>query len=315
MVCTGAAPVRIMNTNVIMNNENPDWREMALVTYRLESADMVKISIYDADSKDLTKLSKHDFIGYVQFQLASLIVSREGVLELPILGKDGKKLPLVHKKPPIFIVSGEIAKASNAFADMEFKALRVDKKDVFGKSDPYLLFYKSKETRTTVPDAIEASSPSCSTSWYLSHKTEVIRKTLDPCWKPFTVNLQSLCNGDLGRPIKIECWDWDRVSSDDFIGSVITDVNELHKLSQSKDGLPLLSEHKRQKLLKKKKSYINSGMLYPMKMHIYKKPQFIDYVNSGTCQISLSVAVDFTGSNGYPSNPSSLHYIGAGVSA
>ncbi|KAL5473574.1 hypothetical protein EMCRGX_G028070 [Ephydatia muelleri] len=37
-------------------------------------------------------------------------------------------------------------------------------------------------------------------------------------------------------------------------------------------------------------------------------PSFLDYIKGG-CQISLIVAVDFTGSNGNPSSPSSLHYI------
>lgn len=36
---------------------------------------------------------------------------------------------------------------------------------------------------------------------------------------------------------------------------------------------------------------------------------FLDYVRSGWA-ISLSCAIDYTGSNGAPSNPSSLHYLG-----
>jgi len=36
---------------------------------------------------------------------------------------------------------------------------------------------------------------------------------------------------------------------------------------------------------------------------------FLDYIEGGT-NISLMVAIDFTGSNGHPSDPESLHYLG-----
>eukprot|EP00118_Oscarella_pearsei_P008025 m.40387 g.40387 ORF g.40387 m.40387 type:complete len:193 (+) comp32962_c0_seq2:941-1519(+) len=39
----------------------------------------------------------------------------------------------------------------------------------------------------------------------------------------------------------------------------------------------------------------------------YPVPSFMDFIKGG-CEISLSVAVDFTASNGNPDSPSSLHY-------
>ena len=38
-----------------------------------------------------------------------------------------------------------------------------------------------------------------------------------------------------------------------------------------------------------------------------KRYSFLDYVFGG-CEISLSIAIDFTLSNGDPSDPESLHY-------
>ena len=43
----------------------------------------------------------------------------------------------------------------------------------------------------------------------------------------------------------------------------------------------------------------------PQVMKVYS---FLDYIMGG-CQINFTVAIDFTGSNGKPSLPSSLHYI------
>ena len=40
----------------------------------------------------------------------------------------------------------------------------------------------------------------------------------------------------------------------------------------------------------------------------YEKPNFMDYIRGGL-QLNLSVAVDFTGSNGIPTAPTSLHHL------
>jgi len=42
---------------------------------------------------------------------------------------------------------------------------------------------------------------------------------------------------------------------------------------------------------------------------VVTRPSFVDYLRSGW-QISLSVAIDFTASNGQPTQPSSLHFMG-----
>lgn len=39
-----------------------------------------------------------------------------------------------------------------------------------------------------------------------------------------------------------------------------------------------------------------------------KKPHFVDYI-SGGCELNLAVAIDFTGSNGDPRRPGTLHYL------
>ena len=41
---------------------------------------------------------------------------------------------------------------------------------------------------------------------------------------------------------------------------------------------------------------------------VVRAHSFLDYVMGG-CQINFTVGIDFTGSNGNPRSPSSLHYI------
>lgn len=75
-------------------------------------------------------------------------------------------------------------------------AERLDKKDLFGKSDPFLVISRCKEDGVYVP----------------VFKSEVIRKELNPRWKLFEISLQQLCNGDLHRPLRFEVFDWNRRS-------------------------------------------------------------------------------------------------------
>jgi Copine len=72
----------------------------------------------------------------------------------------------------------------------------------------------------------------------------------------------------------------------------------------SGERLPLINQNlKRQKGA----AYSNSGSIRVMSATIVPQPSFLDYI-SGGCELNFMVAIDFTGSNGNPSSPGSLHY-------
>jgi hypothetical protein len=85
------------------------------------------------------------------------------------------------------------------------------------------------------------------------------------------------------------------------MGSFKTSVNEL----LSNQGLPvnIIEEDKL-----KKSGYINSGSFIATNVIIEKHPTLQEFIMGG-CELSLQVAIDFTGSNGDPNLPNSLHYI------
>merc|ERR1711875_111903 len=60
---------------------------------------------------------------------------------------------------------------------------------------------------------------------------------------------------------------------------------------------------------KKKKGgrYKNSGVLHVNKCELELRPTFLDFISYGT-ELAFTVAIDFTGSNGNPQDPHSLHY-------
>jgi hypothetical protein len=65
---------------------------------------------------------------------------------------------------------------------------------------------------------------------------------------------------------------------------------------------------------KKGHSYQNSGVLEINSVLIERESGFVDYI-AGGCQISLTVAIDFTSSNGDVKKLSSLHHNNPGISA
>ncbi|KAL2090604.1 hypothetical protein ACEWY4_012867 [Coilia grayii] len=101
------------------------------------------------------------------------------------------------KKCGTIIFMAEELSNCRDIATMQFCANKLDKKDFFGKSDPFLVFYRSNEDGT----------------FTICHKTEVIKNTLNPVWQQFTIPVRALCNGDYDRTVKVDVFDWDRDGS------------------------------------------------------------------------------------------------------
>ena len=169
---------------------------------------------------------------------------------------------------------------------IKIKGEDLDKKDLFGKSDPYFILYKK------MPDG----------SYSKAYQSKTIMKTLNPSWDKFKIRIWDLCGKDLVEGVKVECYDWDRLSSDDLIGEATFSLEKLMSPGASKT-IELIHPK-----LKSKKKYKNSGKLVFESIKPIKTHSFIDFLRGGL-EISLMVAIDFTGSNGDPKSKSSLHYI------
>lgn len=70
------------------------------------------------------------------------------------------------------------------------------------RSDPFLEFAKVSENG----------------DFSVVHRTEVIKFTLNPEWRPFTIAVRTLCGGDMDRSIKVTCFDWNRSGNHSLIG-------------------------------------------------------------------------------------------------
>uniref|UniRef100_A0A674JEX4 Copine 8 n=1 Tax=Terrapene triunguis TaxID=2587831 RepID=A0A674JEX4_9SAUR len=259
-------------TEVIDNTLNPDFVRKFIMDYFFEERENLRFDLYDVDSKS-PNLSKHDFLGQVFCTLGEIVGSQGSRLEKAIAGIPGKKCGTI-------IVTAEELNCCRDSVLMQFCANKLDKKDFFGKSDPFLVFHRSNEDG----------------SFTICHKTEVVKNTLNPVWQAFKISVRALCNGDYDRTIKIEVYDWDRDGSHDFIGEFTTSYRELSRGQSQFNVYEVINPKKKGK----KKKYINSGTVTLLSFLIETEVSFLDYIKGGT-QINFTVAIDFT--NGNPQNP------------
>ncbi|XP_074458976.1 copine-9 isoform X1 [Larus michahellis] len=266
-------------TEVIDNTLNPDFVRKFVLDYYFEEKQNLRFDVYNVDSKSCSIL-KQDFLGQAFVALGEVIGSQRGRLERPLTGVPGKRCGT------ILLLAEELSNCRD-IVTMQLCANKLDKKDFFGKSDPFLVFYRSNEDGT----------------FTICHKTEVVKNTLNPVWQPFTIPVRALCNGDYDRTVKIDVYDWDRDGSHDFIGEFATSYRELSRAQSQFTVYEVLNPRKKCK----KKKYVNSGTVTLLSFSVESEFTFVDYIRGGT-QLNFTVAIDFTASNGMPSQPTSLHY-------
>ncbi|XP_013920989.1 PREDICTED: copine-9 [Thamnophis sirtalis] len=268
-------------TEVIDNTLNPDFVRKFVLDYYFEEKQNLRFDVYNVDSKTCNLPKSKDFLGQAFVALGEIIGSQRGRLERNLTGIPGKKCGAI-------VLYAEELSNCRDIVTMQLCANKLDKKDFFGKSDPFLVFYRSNEDGT----------------FTICHKTEVVKNNLNPVWQPFSIPVRSLCNGDYDRTVKIDVYDWDRDGSHDFIGEFATSYREL---SRAQNQFTVYEVSNPRKKCKKKK-YINSGTVTLLSFTVQSEFTFVDYIRGGT-QLNFTVAIDFTASNGNPSQPTSLHYM------
>uniref|UniRef100_A0A8C4UCL4 Copine-3 n=4 Tax=Neognathae TaxID=8825 RepID=A0A8C4UCL4_FALTI len=275
-------------TERVKNSLNPKFAKKFLIDYYFELVQKLKFGIYDIDNKTFD-LNDDDFLGEFECTLGQIVSSR--TLTKPLVLKNGRPAgrgSITESSPPSASITAEEVK-DNRVVLLEVEARKLDSKDFFGKSDPYLEFHKQTGDG----------------NWVMVHRTEVIKNNLNPVWRPFKISLNSLCYSDMDKSIKVECYDYDNDGSHDLIGSFQTTMSKLKEATRSSPvEFECINEKKRQK----KKSYKNSGIVSVKHCEIVVECTFLDYIMGG-CQLNFTVGIDFTGSNGDPRSPDSLHYL------
>jgi len=227
-------------------------------------------------------LSKADLIGGIETSVAKVVGSKFGRFEVELGHRN--KGPGKYGTLIVIAETQKGRKGDKVCAKLQGVSLAA-KDGMFGKSDPYYVVKRFR--RGTEEVAFEFKSP-------------VIKSNLNPVWEPAYWDFSELCNGNMDEKFRLEVWDEDMASSPDMIGWLDVSLNELLK----KEPLKLND--------RPGGHTADPGSIQVLELVVHRTPDFLDYIMEG-CNMTFSVAVDFTASNKAIQDPASLHYIQCGV--
>ncbi|KAM4018690.1 copine-7 isoform 2-T2 [Anomaloglossus baeobatrachus] len=274
--------MEVDRTEVIKSNLNPVFSKVFTVDYYFEEVQKLRFEVYDIHGHCSIGSRDDDFLGGVEMTLGQIVAQKR--ITKGLFLKYGK----YAGKSTVTVISEEIS-GNNGYVELSFCAKKLDDKDLFSKSDPFLEIYRVNDDQ----------------SEQLVHRTEVIKNNLNPVWEPFKVSLSSLCCCEEKRKLRCLVWDYDSRGKHDFIGEFYATFEEMQK---GIGGNKVQWDCVNPKYKLKKRNYKNSGLVILSDLKIHRVYSFLDYIMGG-CQIHFTVAIDFTASNGDPRNSCSLHYI------
>jgi hypothetical protein len=280
----------IDSTERIKNSDNPVFTKSIYMDYYFEMIQNLRFVVFDMDS-DSNEWSKNDFIGYAEKTVGDLISgSQNNVYQCDLLTTipsgincSNTKAKFSSKQAKINIRIQEVVNSPYEFT-MDIIGSDLDKKDTFGKSDPFIIISRIENDSSLVK----------------IFETPVIKNTLNPKWKNIRIPEISLNNGDPDKLLLWEVYDYDKNSSNDLIGIFKATTRVLFE----QNTFELINEKKK---AKKGSKYKNSGVIKFENLTRVRKYSFIDFPMNGT-EVAVSFAIDFTASNGDPNNSNSLHY-------
>ncbi|MBA0552520.1 hypothetical protein Golob_023322 [Gossypium lobatum] len=235
----------------------------------------------------MLKLEEQQSLGEACCTLSGIVTKPNRSLTLDLIRREESVSSTHSQHCGKLTVHAEECFSSKSTADIILRCIDLESKDLFSKSDPFLVISKLVESGISIPVC----------------KTEVLKNDHNPTWKPVFLNIQQV--GSKDSPLVIECFNFNSNGKHDLIGKVQKSLADLEKLHLGREGenlyLPTLVGHNY------KNKILNSKLLVD-KFSETVQHTFLDYL-AGGFELNFMVAIDFTASNGNPCLPDSLHYI------
>lgn len=303
-VCThiatskGTAPKVLGKTEVIKNTVSPQWTKIFVFDYEFGTPMKVAVSIFDEVRKGENKS-----MGSAVLDVGELLGAR-GNCRAKRLKKGGTLFAHLRKSE------------GSGLLRLKMKGIKLKNVEgMFSKSDPY--FTLSRGINSAGGD-----------TWDNVYRSQPVHNELSPVWDPLTISLSTLCGGNKDCPILVNVYDHESSGKHISMGQFETSVNGM--LASSTGG----SEDMGKAFSLKRKGkdcgkfLILSAETAGEEEEVTEKlaaasvsapspagsyvpntaPSFIDYI-SGGCELNVVVAIDFTGSNGDPRKPGTLHHL------
>ena len=269
--------IKLGQTEVIWDNLNPDFVKSFTVDYYFEEQMYLFFKVFDANIENGREV-KGLQLGEVECTLGE-IAGAKGQQSIKTLRLPGES----RSTGNIILRIEEITTVNNDEVQISFRGRGLPNLGcwyAFHSFKP--MFYLSRVMESGMHQRVYCSEQS---------------KGVNPSWTKVVKTMQELCNGDSNRPILFELYDHHRSGKHTMIGSFEFTIKSLTE--DNKKSFDIVSPDKKKKV---------SGVIEVVQIQHIPVYSFLDYI-AGGCQINLLIAVDFTGSNGHPMAPTSLHFI------
>jgi hypothetical protein len=298
-VCThiattkGTAPDVLGKTEVVKNTLNPQWTKVFVFDYELGTPMKVAVSIFDEVRKGDNKS-----MGSAMFDIGELLGAR-GNTKAKRLKGGGTLFAHLRKSE------------GSGLLRLKMKGIKLKNVEgMFSKSDPF--FELSRCINSAGGD-----------TWDNVYRSQPIKNNLSPDWEESTLPLSTLCGGNKDLPIQVSVYDFEGSGKHTIMGIFETTVNGLVNAStngaedmgkafniqrKGKDcgSVVVLKAEVAREEVAERMAQVSVSETKPS-VFVPGTPSFVDYI-SGGCELNVVVAIDFTGSNGDPRKPGTLHY-------
>lgn len=260
----------LFRTSRIKNNLNPDWEQVMTIKYRFEEEQWLFIQVLDVDEKHNASASAQDFLGGLITTLGRIVNGQEnGMFQAPLTDKNSQQISVNNKASMIHIKSTVIPEISTSYT---FECRFTLESTRLFKTDSPLIQVKNSVG-------------------------QVVYETAKGNGKVSTYAPFSLSGSHIAPKTT---WHLTHNHAGDHIGDAELSEQQLISLPPG-SSVPVLKNGKQ------------TGMLMFISISKTEKKEelknnVISYLNNGG-SISAMVAIDFTGSNGDPKMPHSLHYL------
>ncbi|TMX02150.1 hypothetical protein EJD97_022553 [Solanum chilense] len=283
----------LTRTEVVLNSLNPKWITKYTMAYYFETVQNLVFRVYDIDTQfhnqdvKMLKLEEQDFLGEASCTLAQIVTKSDRSLTMDLVCGEQFSGQAHARKFGKITIFAEESISSKTTVELKLRCSELESKDLFSKSDPFLVVSKTTESGIVVPIC----------------KTEVMKNDHSPTWKPVFLKIQQI--GSKENPLIIECYDFNSNGKHSLIGKIQKSLLDLEKLHSAGTGANLFISTamgpKQENKVLKSQLFVES---YSEKIQY----TFLDYLAFGY-ELNFMVAIDFTASNGNPRLPDSLHYI------
>ena len=266
-------------TEIIANKTTGQFVKKVFVKYRFEQPCQIRFSLYDCDdsfkSNDASNIdiSRQDFLGYAECDISEIVGMESQTMTLQDVPK-GQITVHVMPKP----ITNDILHIFPHFTNLNFRNFCLFGCCMSGASVYMVISIKSGQDYINV------------------YRSDYVITTGNGFFPRIDIEVSKL--GNLDIPFRIEVYRFDNPNSV-LVGQVDTTLDNLMRSER-------LDLHNQEVQRRNRRG--NVGQLIFDEKQIINRPTFMDYIRH-QLQIGFQIVIDFTGSNGDPKTPSSLHHL------